>query len=298
MTEGENIMALHKIKDFDPNYKDHFDHIDLIGFDLYAAEEKVGSVADMLVGENGNLRYLVVNTGSWIMGKKVLLPIGKAKFILNTKRVQAEGLSKTQVENLPTYDEKDVIDQDYEEKVRSVYRNPQTTSTASSLPVATPTTGTSTDSTYTHAQDSALYELNDRDHQNLKLYEERLIANKTRRKTGEVSVGKHIETEKATVAVPLDKERVVVERTTPHGNDVAVTPTAGAFQEGEVARIEVYEESADIRKEAFVREEVNVKKIVEKETVTGEEQLRRERIELNSDGKPVVRDDTGASKKI
>jgi stress response protein YsnF len=43
--------------------------------------------------------------------------------------------------------------------------------------------------------------------------------------------------------------------------------------------MEVYEETADIHKEAFVREEVNVKKIVEKETATGEEQLRREHLE-------------------
>lgn len=291
-------MTLHKIKDFDPDYRNHFDNIDLIGFDLYVREEKIGSVADMLVEDTGNLRYLVVNTGGWVLGKKVLLPIGKAKFTYNAKRAQVEGLTKAQVENLPTYSETDTVDRDYEERVRSVYRNPQTNSTPSPLPTANPTRGNlDHDSTYTHAQDAALYELNDKDHQNLKLYEERLIANKTRLKTGEVSVGKHIETEKATVAVPLDKERVVVERTTPQGAGVAVTPTAGAFQEGEVARIEVYEESADIRKEAFVREEVNVKKIVEKETATGEEQIRRERLEVTSDGKPVVRDDTGRTEK-
>jgi len=34
-----------------------------------------------------------------------------------------------------------------------------------------------------------------------------------------------------------------------------------------VARIETYEETADIHKEAFVREEVKVKKVVEHETV-------------------------------
>jgi uncharacterized protein (TIGR02271 family) len=57
--------------------------------------------------------------------------------------------------------------------------------------------------------------MNQQDHQNLKLYEERLVANKSRVKTGEVSVGKHVETETARVAVPVEKERVIIERTTP-----------------------------------------------------------------------------------
>jgi uncharacterized protein (TIGR02271 family) len=139
--------------------------------------------------------------------------------------------------------------------------------------------------------------LNDNDHQNLKLHKERLIADKTRRKTGEVIVGKRVETEKATVSIPLDKERVIIERTAAHSSNTAVTPDAGAFQEGEIARMEVYEESANIRKEAFVSEEINVKKIIEKETATGEEQLRSERLEVTSEGKPVVRDSADIAKK-
>jgi len=142
-----------------------------------------------------------------------------------------------------------------------------------------------------------MYKLNDTDHQNLKLYEERLIADKQRSKTGEVVVGKRADTEKAAFSVPLDKERVIVERTTPRDGNVAVTVNQRAFQEGEIARLEVFEESLDIHKEAFVHEEVNVKKIVEQETATGEEQLRRERLEVTSDGKAVVKDDARTSAK-
>jgi uncharacterized protein (TIGR02271 family) len=286
-------MTLHKIKDFDPNYQEHFDKSDIIGFDIYTGQEKIGSVADILVGETGNLRYLVINTGMLALGKKVLLPIGKAKFDHNSKRVYVEAFSKTQVDNLPEYKETDVIDYDYEEKVRNVYRTSKMNSATNA------TMNSEHDrNTYAYSRDAALYDLNDNDHQNLRLYEERLIADKTRRKTGEVTLGKRVETERATVSVPLDKERVIVERTTPHDPNVAVTPDAGAFQEGEIARMEVYEETANIRKEAFVREEVNVKKIVEKETATGEEQLRRELLEVTSDGKPVVRDNIDETTKV
>jgi len=47
------------------------------------------------------------------------------------------------------------------------------------------------------------------------------------------------------------------------------------FGEGEV-HMEIYEETPDIHKEAFVREEVKVKKVVEQETVETQETIRRE----------------------
>ncbi|EDX86793.1 conserved domain protein [Synechococcus sp. PCC 7335] len=124
---------------------------------------------------------------------------------------------------------------------------------------------------------------------NLKLYEERLKVNKDRVRTGNVSVGKRVVSDTTEVSVPVEKERVVIERTAP-GTTAAVTPTADAFQSGEVARVEVYEESADIRKEAVVAEEVNVRKETTRETVTAEETLRREELEVSSNDDTVIRE--------
>ena len=50
----------------------------------------------------------------------------------------------------------------------------------------------------------------------------------------------------------------------------------------------MYEETPDIRKEAFIREEVSVRKEVDRETVQGEETLRREELDINTEGRPVV----------
>ena len=125
------------------------------------------------------------------------------------------------------------------------------------------------------------------DNDNVKLYEERLVADKERHKAGEVSVGKHVETETAKVAVPIEKERVVIERTTPT-NERAVAPGNVDFSGQEVARMDIYEESADINKEAFVREEVKVRKEVERETVEAQETLRREKLDIDVDGKPTI----------
>jgi uncharacterized protein (TIGR02271 family) len=273
-------MALLKIEDFDPNYRDTFGGNDLQGMSVYTEgsnEEKFGNVTDVLVDEEGHLRYLVVDLGFWIFGKKVLLPIGRSRIDYNSDRVYVSGMTREQAEALPEYSDRMTTDYDYEEQVRGVYRTP--TTGASVSPVADATYDRST---YNYQQEPSLYEINDRDHQTLKLYQERLIANKTRVKTGEVTVGKHIETETARVSVPIEKERVVIERVTPVDAGQAVAPGTVSFQEGEVARMEIYEETPDIHKEAFVREEVRVSKVVDRETVDAEETIRREELDVNT----------------
>ncbi|MBE9215075.1 DUF2382 domain-containing protein [Plectonema cf. radiosum LEGE 06105] len=125
---------------------------------------------------------------------------------------------------------------------------------------------------------------------NVKLYEERLVADKERHKAGEVSIGKHVETETARVAVPVEKERVVIERTNPT-NERVVSPGAADFSGGEVARMDIYEESADIDKEAFVREEVRVRKEVERDTVEAQERIRREELDIDVDDNSTIRRD-------
>ncbi|NJK74858.1 MAG: DUF2382 domain-containing protein [Microcoleus sp. SU_5_6] len=278
-------MALQKLEEFYPNYREEiFAGDDIKGFDVYAgdSDEKVGSVYDALVDETGRFRYLVIDTGIWIFGKKVLLPIGSARFDYGARRVYATGLrSKAQAEQLPAYDESAPIDYDREEQVRGVYRDRNASSVASAP-------ASYDRSNYSYDMDRPLYETNEQNHQNLKLYEERLIANKTRQKTGEVAVGKRVETETARASVPVEKERVVIERVTPVEAGQVVSIGDADFQSGEVARMEVYEETADIHKEAYVREEVNVRKEVVRSTVDGEETLRREELDIQTDGTPVV----------
>ncbi|XZN93040.1 MAG: DUF2382 domain-containing protein [Microcoleus sp.] len=280
-------MALQRIEEFYPNYREEiFAGDDIKGFDVYAgdSDEKIGSIYDALVDETGRFRYLVIDTGIWIFGKKVLLPIGSARFDYGARRVYATGLfSKAQAEQLPAYNELEPVDYDREEQVRDVYRGTTAPETASAL--STPNYDRSN---YSYDLDRPLYETNEQNHQTLKLYEERLIANKNRAKTGEVAVGKRVETEIARASVPIEKERVVIERVTPVEAGRVVSVGAVDFQSGEVARMEVYEETADIHKEAYVREEVSVRKEVVRSTVDGEETLRREELDIKTDGTPVV----------
>jgi uncharacterized protein (TIGR02271 family) len=296
-------MVLYKLQDFEPNYQESFDGHDIKGLGVYAqgSDEKIGTVSDVLVDEEGHFRYLVVDLGFWIFGKKVLLPLGRARIDYNVDRVYTVGLTREQAEDLPEFNERETLDYDYEERVRGVYRQPtdyplpvETSAGLDPLappvaPVVAPldTTPTYARDSYTYENEPSLYGLNDQDHQTLKLYEERLVANKRRQKTGEVTIGKRVETETARVAVPIETERVVIERVTPANAGTAVSGREADFREGEVARIEIHEETADVRKEAFLREEVRVRKVVDQETVETQETVRREELDVNSGNLPI-----------
>ena len=277
-------MPLHKIADFDSNYKETLGGEDVKGLDLYTEGDRIGPVVDVLVDDEGRFRYLVIDTGVDTAGKQILLPIGLSRIDYSIQRVYVDGLSKEQVERLPEYSDRYTVDYDYEERVRDIYR-PQISSLEST------STGTATAAydrnSYNYQQDASLYDLNEQAHQTFRLYEERLIASKNRIKTGEVAIGKHIETETERVSVPLEKERVVIERVATD-TTTAVSPTETAFQEGELARIELYEETPEIHKEAFVREEVRVKKVVDRETFNAEETVRREELDIDTQGRSVI----------
>jgi uncharacterized protein (TIGR02271 family) len=325
-------MALHKIKDFDPDYKQHFGDDDVKGMDLYVADEKIGSVEDILVDDYGHFRYLVINTGLWILGKRVLLPIGRARIEYHQKRVYAENLTKHQVESLPELTDDTLIDAAHEEQVKGVYRStapatgvrattsdrryaapqdgdemldldtpyvdgaveyqrqsaPVPTPVPEPAPVPTPPPAPVAATPMTYDREPDLYAMNDRNHPSFKLYQERLIASKTRQKTGEAVISKHVETETATASVPVQTERVVIERM-PSTGATTIAPGEANFQEGEVSRMEVYAEVPEFHKEAFVREEVKVSKVVDKETATTQEQVRREEIDIKTvDDRPIV----------
>jgi uncharacterized protein (TIGR02271 family) len=265
-------MPLHKLEHFDQNYRETFGGDDIKALDLYTeAEERVGSVADVLVDDDGRFRYLIIDTSVDFASKKILLPIGLSRINYPERRVYVKKLSRQQLESIPEYKEDAIVDQDYEEKVRGVFRSSTSDMTYDR-------------NTYNYQTEPDLYSLNEPSHQTFRLYEERLVANKHRIKTGEVAVGKHIETETARVTIPIQKERVLIERVLPTEAGTVIDPNELKFQEGEVARIEVYEETPEIHKEAFVREEVRVKKVVEKDTVEAQDTIRREELDVDTAG--------------
>jgi BON domain len=91
---------------------------DLRGFDVEARDGKIGTVDDRSeVGSD----HLVVDTGTWIFGKKVVLPVGLVERISFEEHRLLVSRSKDEIKNAPDFDEELADDPRYGEELRRYY---------------------------------------------------------------------------------------------------------------------------------------------------------------------------------
>jgi hypothetical protein len=92
---------------------------DLTGYGVEAIDGGIGKIDEASYDVGAG--YMVVDTGPWIFGKKVLLPAGVIRDIdLDTETVFVDR-TKDQIKNAPEFDEKRYRDQDYRNEVGSYY---------------------------------------------------------------------------------------------------------------------------------------------------------------------------------
>jgi hypothetical protein len=112
---GKTKMTFRRIEDMDPNYRDRFAGRDIKGMsvvsDLTAGmltddtNERIGTVYELLVDQQGGIQYVVIDLGAAMTGRRVLLPADKVRIDDRTDRVYAAGLTKEQAEMLPVFNE-------------------------------------------------------------------------------------------------------------------------------------------------------------------------------------------------
>ena len=92
---------------------------DLTGFSVEALDGKIGKVDEATNDVSGS--YIVVDTGPWIFGKKVLLPAGVIRDVdLDTETVYVNR-TKEQIKNAPEFDEDTYRDDTYRSQLGSYY---------------------------------------------------------------------------------------------------------------------------------------------------------------------------------
>jgi|SRR5215218_5775206 len=92
---------------------------DLSGFSVEALDGGIGKV-DEATNEAGG-SFIVVDTGPWIFGKKVLLPAGVLRDVdLDTETVFVNR-TKDQIKDAPEFDEKLYKDSGYRKDLGSYY---------------------------------------------------------------------------------------------------------------------------------------------------------------------------------
>ena len=105
-------------------YPETVGRLDLTGFDVEAADGSIGKVdeATQEVGES----YLVVDTGVWIFGKKVLLPAGLVDRVDRDEEKLWVDRTKDEIEQAPEFDKDNYGSADYRSAVGGYYGSRKT----------------------------------------------------------------------------------------------------------------------------------------------------------------------------
>jgi hypothetical protein len=95
---------------------------EVTGYHIRGTDDSVGSVADLLIDEEGwAIRYLVIDTGTWLSGRKVLIaPPWVSEVSWATQEVQVT-LTRAEIEASPEYTPDIALDRSYEEQLHSHY---------------------------------------------------------------------------------------------------------------------------------------------------------------------------------
>ena len=110
--------------DFDAwNYREGTDvsgrQEDLAGFKVHATDGHIGKIDEATYDVGSS--YIVVDTGPWIFGKKVLLPAGVISRVDATDEKVHVDRTKEQIKNAPEFDKDTYKDQTYRDSVGGYY---------------------------------------------------------------------------------------------------------------------------------------------------------------------------------
>jgi hypothetical protein len=92
---------------------------DLVGYDVEATDGHIGKI-DEATDDVGS-SYVVVDTGPWIFGSKVMLPAGTISRLDRNDRKVYVARSKDEIKNAPKFDKDAYRDRGYRDRVGEYY---------------------------------------------------------------------------------------------------------------------------------------------------------------------------------
>ena len=115
------------------------DSPNLAGYDVEAVDGRIGSVDDATYEAGGS--YLVVDTGAWIFGKKVMLPAGVIDRIDHGERKIHVGRTQDEIKQAPEYEEILQRDPEYRDRLGEFYGRPSSVGNPVEPGIPNPLTG-------------------------------------------------------------------------------------------------------------------------------------------------------------
>jgi hypothetical protein len=92
---------------------------DLTGFDVEASDGGIGKIDEATYDVGSS--FIVVDTGPWIFGKKVMLPAGVIDSVDNDSKKVFVKRTKDQIKNAPEFDEEMLKDDAYRNSLGTYY---------------------------------------------------------------------------------------------------------------------------------------------------------------------------------
>jgi hypothetical protein len=98
--------------------------IDLRGFKVEARDGDIGKIDDATYEVGAN--HIVVDTGPWIFGKKVMIPAGVIERIDPDEEKVHVSLTKDEIKNAPEFDENTYTSEGYRSSLGDYYGRQKT----------------------------------------------------------------------------------------------------------------------------------------------------------------------------
>jgi hypothetical protein len=96
--------------------------LDLVGFDVEATDGGIGKVDEATHDVGGS--YIVVDTGPWIFGKKVLLPAAVVETVDIDEGKIFVNRTKDEIKNAPEFDKETYLNEAYRGEIAGYYTSP------------------------------------------------------------------------------------------------------------------------------------------------------------------------------
>ena len=96
--------------------------MDLTGFDVEAIDGGIGKIDEATFDAGSS--FIVVDTGPWIFGKKVMLPAGVIDRVDQNERRVFVNRTKDEIKNAPEFDETGYRDETYRTELGGYYSRP------------------------------------------------------------------------------------------------------------------------------------------------------------------------------
>jgi len=93
--------------------------MDIVGYRVEATDGHIGKIDES--SKEAGAGYVVVDTGPWIFGKKVLIPAGMVSRVDATEETVHIDRTKEDIKNAPEFDENNYREPEYRDKLSGYY---------------------------------------------------------------------------------------------------------------------------------------------------------------------------------